>query len=323
MDTTDTREERATQLLAEALRRGVVLAVVAIPLLAACWRVSGHRPLGTFSFGIYLAAAGLLVLCEQWLPYDREWGSALRGGKTDFAYVILATAMDKVMFFVCVTTAATVGRTLADHFAINLWPGDWSLGLQIVAALVVADVATYVRHRLSHWSDVLWRFHQIHHSMTGLYWIRSAYTHPFEQLLILTAIMLPIALLGAGDQVIAAVAFLFGLSGLVQHANVDARSSALNYVFATPETHRVHHGIDDGDSNFSAFFVVMDLLCGTYRTPTRSANRIRVGLRGEPSFPGDFLSHLTLPFRRDPGPDPVVMANEPWSGSDRTDVRNA
>src|SRR5262249_16812319 len=157
--------------------------------------------------------------------------------------------------------------------------GGWSFGVQVVLALLVADVATYLRHRLVHRSDLLWRFHRIHHSMTGLYWIRSAYTHPLEQLFILAAIMLPISLLGAGEQVVAVVRFVFGLSGLLQHANVDARSSVLNYVFATPEVHRVHHGADDGShANFSAFFVLMDLLAGTYRAP--SAEPRRVGLEG-------------------------------------------
>jgi len=238
-------------MLQEVLRRSVMMAVVAVPLLAASWRVSGGRPLGLFSFEIYLAVAGLLVLCEHWLPFDPRWRSALRGSKTDFAYVIVASVMDKATFVVCVTTIASVGRAAAGYFQIDLWPNGWSFGIQVAAALLVADAATYLRHRLSHKSDLLWRFHRVHHSMTELYWIRSAYTHPVEQLLILCAIMLPISLLGAGDQVVAVVAFVFGLSGLVQHANVDARSSVLNYVFATPEVHRVHHRADDGShSNF-------------------------------------------------------------------------
>jgi sterol desaturase/sphingolipid hydroxylase (fatty acid hydroxylase superfamily) len=144
--------------------------------------------------------------------------------------------------------------------------------------------------------------------MTGLYCIRSAYTHPVEQLLILCAIMLPISLLGAGDQVVAVVAFVFGLSGLVQHANVDARSSVLNYVFATPEVHRLHHRADDGShANFSAFFVVMDHLFGTYRRPARGETSLVVGLPDESGFPTDFWSQLTMPFRR----QSVASANEP------------
>ena len=120
------------------------------------------------------------------------------------------------------------------------------------------------------------------------------------------------------DRIVAVVAFVFGLSGLLQHANVDARSSVLNWIFATPEVHRMHHGVEDGGrSNFSAFFVVMDLLCGTYRAPARAATPMPVGLRDEIGFPTDFLTHLIMPFRRDPagldgnGARAVAAANEP------------
>ena len=298
----DIRHTTPTGVLMEIVGRRITLAVLGGALLVVlCWWASGQRPLGGLTFGIYLAVVGLLVLCEYRLPFDRQWGSAVRGTKTDFLYVIVATVMDKATFAVCVTTIASLGKGLAGYFHIDLWPSGWSLGFQVAAALLIADAATYFRHRLVHHWDLLWRFHRVHHSMTEMYWIRSAYTHPLEQLFILAAIMLPIALLGAGDQVVAVVALLFGLSGLLQHANIDARSSALNYVFATPEVHRVHHGADEGrHANFSAFFVLMDLVFGTYRPPARAPRPLRVGLLGETDFPQDFLSHLTIPFRRNP-----------------------
>ena len=289
---------RPTGLVADAVRRMVVPAVVAVPLLAACWRVSETGSLGTFPLWTYVAVAAFLVLCEQWLPIDRRWGSTIGAGRTDVVYVVVATVMDKAMFVACVTVIASLGRTAARAWDVAPWPSDASFVLQLALALLVADAGTYLRHRLSHESDFLWRFHRVHHSMTGLYWIRSAYTHPFEQFLILSAIMLPIAFLGAGDQVIAAVAFLFGLSGLVQHANVDARSSILNWIFATPEVHRIHHGADTGrHANFSAFFVLMDHLFRTYDPPTPTNVPARVGLPEEPDFPTDFGSQLTIPFR--------------------------
>jgi sterol desaturase/sphingolipid hydroxylase (fatty acid hydroxylase superfamily) len=318
-----TQRGRHGNLLKEVARRSVVLAVVVGPLLAACWWVTEQRPLGGLTLGVYVAAAGLLILCERWLAFDGAWGSALRGSRTDFFYVGIATLMDKAIFLLCVTAVASVGRDLASHFRLALWPNHWNLGLQVLAALLIADAAAYFRHRLFHRSSVLWRFHRIHHSMTELYWIRSAYTHPLEQLAILMAIMLPIALLGAGDEVVAAVAFLFGLSGLLQHANVDSRSSVLNYVFATPEVHRVHHVArqPESHSNFSAFLVWMDLLFRTYRRPAPAAAPVRVGLEGVTAFPKDFLSHLAMPFRSEPtgldadgawerGPHEARAANE-------------
>jgi sterol desaturase/sphingolipid hydroxylase (fatty acid hydroxylase superfamily) len=272
------------------------------PLLVASWQVSENLPLENLALGIYVAVAVLLILCEYFLAFRGDWGTTIRGTKTDFLYVIVGAGLERVSFLACVTVVASIGWHLSSYLEIELWPRSWPFGFQVLAALLIADVGAYFRHRLFHKSSTLWRFHQIHHSPTGLFWIRSAHTHPLEQLCIMIVMMLPIALLGAGAEIIALVAFAYGLSGLLQHANIDARSSILNFVFATPEVHRIHHRADErgNQSNFSAFFVLMDILFGTYCRPTPSEDPERVGLGGVTGFPGDFLSHLVIPFKADP-----------------------
>ena len=159
-------------LLRDALGRSVVWVLVVGPLLAACWYVGAQRSLGLLTLGVYAAAVGLLILCEYWLCFNEEWGSAIRGSRTDLLYAVIATLMDKASFVLCVTAIASLGRHLAGVFEISLWPTGWNRGLQVVVALFIADAAAYLRHRLFHSSSALWRFHRIHHSMTALYWIR-------------------------------------------------------------------------------------------------------------------------------------------------------
>lgn len=290
----------AGSALREGLRASLVPLVIVVPLLVVGWHASADLPIGKLTLGIYVAVAALLILCEHTLAFEKRWGMALKGNLTDFTYVGAATLLEKATFVLCAFLAAALGRLLSADLGIGLWPTGWGFGFQVLLALLIADAGTYFRHRLFHKVPFLWRFHQIHHSATGLYWIRSAYTHPLEQFAIMLAIMFPIALLGAGDAVILVVAFVYGLSGLLQHANVDARSSFLNLVFATPEVHRFHHGANalGNASNYSAFFVFMDHLFGTYRHPARHEPPRQVGLEGVDDFPGSFLSHLTLPFRQ-------------------------
>lgn len=327
MEGIDAHRGELGEVLRETVRRSIVLVVVVLPLLAVIWQASAGLPLGKLTLAIYVAVAALLILCEYALAFDERWGTALKGNLTDFVYVGAAALTEKATLALCAAVAASLGWFLSDRFGIGLWPGDWSFGLQVLLALGIADVGTYLRHRLFHRSSLLWRFHQIHHSATGLYWIRSAYTHPLEQFAIMLAIMFPISLLGASDSVVVVVAFVYGLSGLLQHANIDARSSVLNRIFATPEVHRIHHAADEtgNRSNFSAFFVFMDLLFGTYCRPERYTAPLRVGLEGVKSFPGGFLSHLALPFQRRPagiqldddraeGQARVPTANRPRGG---------
>ncbi len=138
------------------------------PLLAASWQVSENLPLGKLTLGIYVAVAGLLILCEYALAFRDDWGTTIRGTKTDFLYVILGAALEKASFLACVTVVASIGWHLSSYLQIELWPRSWAFGFQVVAALLIADMGTYFRHRLFHKSSMLWRFHQIHHSPTGL-----------------------------------------------------------------------------------------------------------------------------------------------------------
>ena len=315
LDTTSEVAARARggelgELLKEVTRRSLVPVVVILPLLVVGWQASENHSLGALTLGIQIAVAGLLISCEYALAFNDEWGVTIKGKLTDFIYAAAATLTEKATFLLCATLAASLGRVLSSTFEIDLWP-SWHFGFQVVAALFIADVGTYFRHRLFHKFPLLWRFHQVHHSVTGLYWIRSAYTHPLEQFAIMLAIMFPIAFLGAGNEVMIVVAFVYGLSGLLQHANVDARSSILNCVFATPEVHRFHHGANEmgNSSNFSAFFVFMDILFGTYRRPERHAAPHRVGLEGIKTFPGSFFTHLVMPFQRDPA---GIQVDDEW-----------
>ena len=210
VQTIETQGGDLRELLKEAIRRSLVLVVVVVPLPVVCWRVSEGLPLGNLTLGVYIAVAGLLILCEYALAFREEWGTTIKGNVTDFLYVAAATLTEKATFILCAAVAAAFGSVLSGHLEISLWPSSWNFAFQVVAALLIADLGTYLRHRLFHKSSLLWRFHQIHHSATGLYWIRSAYTHPLEQFAIMLAIMFPIALLGAGNEVILVVAFLYG-----------------------------------------------------------------------------------------------------------------
>src|SRR5205814_77809 len=124
----DTREHGPRALLEEVVRRSVMMAVVAVPLLAASWRVSGGRPLGRFAFEIYLAVAGLLVLCEHGLPWERRGGTGRGGSRTAVPFVIGGSVVNRASLVVCGTTGAPGGRAGAGYSEIDVWRGGWSLG---------------------------------------------------------------------------------------------------------------------------------------------------------------------------------------------------
>ena len=49
--------------------------------------------------------------------------------------------------------------------------------IQVIEAVILADLGFYVAHRLFHGVPWLWRFHAIHHSIQELDWLASVRVH--------------------------------------------------------------------------------------------------------------------------------------------------
>ena len=58
----------------------------------------------------------------------------------------------------------------------------WPIAAQIAAALVVADVAGYLSHRVRHCRG-LWELHAIHHASTKLDWAAAPRMHPLDDVI--------------------------------------------------------------------------------------------------------------------------------------------
>lgn len=52
--------------------------------------------------------------------------------------------------------------------------------IQVIEAVILADLGFYVAHRLFHGVPWLWRFHAIHHSIQELDWLASVRVHVLD-----------------------------------------------------------------------------------------------------------------------------------------------
>jgi sterol desaturase/sphingolipid hydroxylase (fatty acid hydroxylase superfamily) len=149
--------------------------------------------------------------------------------------------------------------------------GHGKLGAQLgffggtIAVLLLGDLFSYATHRCCHKLPLLWRVHQLHHSVERLDIWASTYLHPLE--LMLTASVTTVATLLLG--VTPAAASAGGLLGLCltifQHANLRT-PRWLGYVISRPEQHSLHHARGVHAYNY-ATFPIIDLLFGTLRNP--------------------------------------------------------
>lgn len=202
--------------------------------------------------------------------------------------------------------------------------GGWPWVAQFAVFFLGLDFLRYWMHRLHHASDLLWRFHRVHHTAEEMSFFTSNRFHLGEALLEYVLLPLPFKLLGVDPGVILVYTALDLVKGFWQHANVRSRVGWVNLVVSTPEQHWWHHSTDGRmHSNYGSFLSVWDWLFGTFYWPEGQWPG-RVGVRGVERFPdgylGRFLSMLRPDdgFRVDPAnpePEPEPCAASPGSST--------
>ncbi|NDV15359.1 sterol desaturase [Muricauda sp. TY007] len=153
---------------------------------------------------------------------------------------------------------------LLEHLALVEIKANW---LVWVVAFIALDFAGYWNHRLSHHINFFWNQHVIHHSSEEFN-LACALRQPISNLLGYYALLLiPAALLGVPDQVIAILAPIHLFAQFWYHTQHIGKLGFLEYVIVTPSQHRVHHAINKEyiDKNLGQIFCVWDRMFGTFQ----------------------------------------------------------
>lgn len=153
---------------------------------------------------------------------------------------------------------------LVDHLSVISFEN--SLWLYVIAFICV-DFATYWNHRLNHKINFFWNQHVIHHSSEEFN-LACALRQSVSDLLGYTALFLiPAAILGIPQKVIALLAPLHLFGQFWYHTQHIGKLGILEYILVTPSQHRVHHAINTVyiDKNLAAIFCIWDRLFGTFQ----------------------------------------------------------
>jgi len=235
-------------------------------LYAAMLRAGIAAPLS----GYLAVAAGLLMilLLESVLPHRAAWRARADEMRTDVVYLVFVQLLLPVALALAATSLA---RPLGLASRVP-WPRDWSVAFQFVLMLLIADALRYWLHRAAHRWEPLWRLHAVHHAPAKLYALNVARFHPLERTLQYVVETLPFALFGVEAPVLALYVVFHSLHGFFQHANVDVRLGALNYLLSGPELHRWHHSriAHESKANYANHLAIWDLLFGSYARPAGS-----------------------------------------------------
>ncbi|MHB8345651.1 MAG: sterol desaturase family protein [Acidiferrobacterales bacterium] len=174
----------------------------------------------------------------------------------------------------------------------------------VIASIILLDLAIYLQHVMFHAVPALWRLHRMHHADLDFDVTTGARFHPMEILLSMLTKFAVIALIGAPAAAVVIFEVLLNATAMFNHGNVRlplGLDRVLRLFVVTPDMHRVHHSIEDPEtnSNFGFNLPWWDRLFGTYKAqPDAGHEAMTLGIRDyrAPKLATDLPGMLILPF---------------------------
>jgi len=243
---------------------------------------------------IPILAASILGLLER-LPQVRFRAAPFWRPHAMTDAVYLATgyvAVSSLALAYVAVTSAWIGA----HTGLPAWWLHVPFVAQVLAALIALDLGNFGCHLLLHRVDLLWRFHEAHHSSPHLDWLATFRSHLVEQ--IVRRLLAPLLVIALGipmPAVALAVAVLLGWV-MLNHANVRLPLDRFEGVVVTPRLHRAHHMPATTERNLGGVFTWWDRLLGTFVVSDPSPERPFGLPQRRPAYPQDWARQLVAPF---------------------------
>ncbi len=203
----------------------------------------------------------LLVLFEKWYGWRKgndtvrtmDMISSLSSGVTNSTKDVLGLSIAIISY-----------SWMVEHLTIYKVQSSWLL---YVIAFLALDFAGYWVHRLAHTVNFFWNNHIVHHSSEEFNLacaLRQSISVYFR---IYAFLLIPAAIFGVPQQVIAVVAPLHLFAQFWYHTQHINKMGWLEYIIVTPAHHRVHHAINPEylDKNYGQIFIFWDRMFGTFQ----------------------------------------------------------
>jgi sterol desaturase/sphingolipid hydroxylase (fatty acid hydroxylase superfamily) len=131
---------------------------------------------------------------------------------------------------------------------------------------IIFDFCSYWAHRIAHQQRIWWATHVVHHSSEH-YNLSVSFRLSWIQHVKLI-FFIPVALMGFHPVIFFVVNQIAVLFQFWVHTEYIPRlHPAIEYIFATPSNHRVHHGSQEKyiNKNYGATFILWDRIFNTYQ----------------------------------------------------------
>ena len=247
-----------------------------------------------FNVKSLLIAALVFIPLERAFALRREQQVFRRAFLTDLTYALVNGIPIKAGVVLIVGAAmVTVGAWIPP--AVRAAIAGQPVWLQVVEAVLIADLGFYWTHRAFHMIPALWRFHSIHHSIQELDWLAAHRVHALDQAVTKAVSLAPLVVLGYSGAAIGLFAAIYHAHAFLLHSNVRVGIGPLRWAIASPQFHHWHHANERAayDKNFAGQLAFLDALFGTLHLPG-SETPARYGV--DDPVPGNYVTQMAYAF---------------------------
>jgi sterol desaturase/sphingolipid hydroxylase (fatty acid hydroxylase superfamily) len=277
------------------------LAFVLLALLAGGSDVAVGSGQAAFRVGLDWFILNIVLLALIFVPLERifplrpEQGIFRPGWTTDGIYFLVSHAAVELLTFFTLLPATLIAQTFHAAFT-GLNAAALPLVVQVLAIMLVADLAQYAIHRGFHRVSWAWPFHAIHHSSRAMDWLAGSRLHVVDIIVTRSVTLLPVLMIGFSQQALYVWLVIIAAQATLNHVNIRFDVPVLNQLIVLPRFHHWHHAVDPIDRNFAVHFPWIDRIFGTYHLPPGEWPP-ETGIAGDP-VPVEFTGQLIWPFRR-------------------------
>jgi sterol desaturase/sphingolipid hydroxylase (fatty acid hydroxylase superfamily) len=266
--------------------------------------------------GFFVGVLALVGLWELVAPRRALTVSKAWRWTSNLGLVVINSVVLRLIFPLAAVGVAAFcaenGWGLLNHFRVPY-------AIAVPLAVIALDFVIWLQHVMVHAVPVLWRLHRVHHADPDFDLTTGVRFHPIE--IVLSMLIKFATIVVLGPPVLAVVIFevLLNASAMFNHGNLHlpaALDRALRWFIVTPDMHRVHHSVEDDETNSNFGFCLSwwDRLFGTYRGQPRAGHvGMTIGIRGhsDPREVTRLPGMLMLPFRG--GEEGYAINRRDWS----------
>ena len=258
----------------------------------------------TIRLAAFLGLFVLFAVAETLAPRKRRTQPRKTRWFTNLSIIVIDSLTTRAMAVLLplLAVGAALDASARGWGLLNMLGGP--LWLNVLASIIILDLAIWFQHMVFHKVPVLWRLHRVHHAERDIDVTTALRFHPIE---IAASMLIKIGvvyLIGAPALGVILFEILLNGSAMFNHANMRLPlgvDRVVRKVFVTPDMHRVHHSVhhQEFNTNYGFALSIWDQMFGTYTDQPRDGHEdMVIGLEWQDDKPSRLGWALLLPFAK-------------------------